>query len=270
MKRSKLNFIIDALMFILMMGLAGIGFLLEYVLVPGREVSRKYGVNADLYLFGLERNQWGEIHLILAFILLGLLILHIVLHWKAICVIFRSLVAQRGWRKVLTPVFVAVNLFLLTFFLFVEPEFRQFERGYGRGRYDVSSIKTEPAAAKRLLAEKMDETRKTEDMGVTDEIAVKGLQENLESQERGDQQDSGIDQETGQESMRERLDMVRGIYTLSTVAEAYDVPVNHIKQKLGLPESTSSSEKLGRLRNRYGFRMSDVERIIMEYRGGQE
>jgi len=35
--KSKLNFVIDAVMFLVLMAMAGLGFLMNYVLIPGKE-----------------------------------------------------------------------------------------------------------------------------------------------------------------------------------------------------------------------------------------
>jgi hypothetical protein len=40
--KSKINFIINALMFLCLMAMAGLGLLMKYVLVPGRMALVKY------------------------------------------------------------------------------------------------------------------------------------------------------------------------------------------------------------------------------------
>ena len=60
----------------------GTGFLIKYTLISGQERWDVYGRKVELYLLGLDRHQWGMIHLILGFVLMGLLIAHIVFHWK--------------------------------------------------------------------------------------------------------------------------------------------------------------------------------------------
>jgi hypothetical protein len=77
--KTKINFIIDALLFALMMAISGIGLLLRFVLVHGSRRWEIYGGNVDLYLWGWDRHQWGALHLLLGFIFLGLLVLYV---WK--------------------------------------------------------------------------------------------------------------------------------------------------------------------------------------------
>lgn len=88
MDKSKVNLIIDTLMFLCVMAITGIGLLMKYVLLPGKETAAVYGRKVDLFLFGMDRHQWGTIHLIIAFVLLGLLTLHVVLHWNMIVSIY--------------------------------------------------------------------------------------------------------------------------------------------------------------------------------------
>lgn len=88
MDKSKVNLIIDALLFLCVMAITGIGLLMKYVLLPGKETAAVYGRKVDLFLFGMDRHAWGRIHLIIAFVLLGLLTLHVVLHWNMIVSIY--------------------------------------------------------------------------------------------------------------------------------------------------------------------------------------
>ena len=276
MQKYKLNFTIDVLMLILMMGLAGIGFLLEYVLVHGQEIPAQYGMNVDLYLFGLDRHDWGDIHLIMAYILLGLLVLHILLHWKTICVSFKRIIPDVTPRKIITPIFVISNLFLLTFFLFFKPEFREFERGLGRGR-NISAAekqKEEPvhasSAAQEIKSLNTESSQTNTNPKYSGNIGRNTIQKSDSASVKFQEKLGYIEQVHSEEShIRENhskeLKMVRGMFTLGRVAEYYNVPVSYITEKLGLPSSTSHLEKLGKLRKEYGFRMSDVEKIIIEY-----
>jgi len=51
------------------------------------------------------------------------------------------------------------------------------------------------------------------------------------------------------------------------IAQKYNVPVNIIIEQLGIPKSSALNvQKLGRLRKMYGFKMTDIEKIIYEYR----
>ena len=87
--KSKLNLVIDAIMLVLLMAIAGLGFLIKYVLVPGYKRNALYQGDVELYFMGLTRHEWGSIHLWLSYVFLALMILHIFFHWKMITCIFR-------------------------------------------------------------------------------------------------------------------------------------------------------------------------------------
>ena len=106
--KVKLNFVIDALMFLCMTAIAGLGFLMKYVLLPGRESTIKYGRRVELSLFGLDRHDWGAIHLYLGFMLLALLVLHILLHWQMIPGLFIRLVDNSRQRSKIALVYVSL------------------------------------------------------------------------------------------------------------------------------------------------------------------
>ncbi len=50
-------------MFLCMMAIVGIGMLIKFILLPGKEAAVVYGRKVDLLLFGLDRHAWGTIHL---------------------------------------------------------------------------------------------------------------------------------------------------------------------------------------------------------------
>ena len=132
MNKAKLNFVIDALMFLCMTAIAGLGFLMKYVLLPGRESTIKYGRRVDLYLLGLDRHDWGAIHLYLGFSLLTLLVLHILLHWNIIPGLFAKLVVSARGRWKLALVYTALAAALLLFPFLISPEVKDGDAGQGR------------------------------------------------------------------------------------------------------------------------------------------
>jgi hypothetical protein len=134
MKKIDLNFIIDSLMFLVLMAMAGLGFLMKYTLPPGREVWVKYGRNVDLTWLGWDRHDWGGIHLYLGFIMLGLLALHLILHWNVIPTLFARLVPQPRFRTKVALVFVILALLLIYFPFLITPEVSE-RRGGGGGRH---------------------------------------------------------------------------------------------------------------------------------------
>lgn len=134
MEKQKLNFLIDALMFLCLMALAGLGFLMEYVLLPGRRAWAKYSRNVELTWLGWDRHDWGEIHLYLAFTLLGLLCLHLFLHWQMIPGLYARLVPDPQTRTRLAWAVLIVTVLLLAFPFLITPDVRERGRGGGRGR----------------------------------------------------------------------------------------------------------------------------------------
>lgn len=141
MNKPRLNFVIDAVMFLIMMALAGIGLLMKFVLIPGRERWAKYGRQVELYLFGWDRHDWGAIHFYLALTLLGVLILHIILHWSQIVGLFHRLITTPKTRTVVFWIFLLTALILIYFPFLVSPEVQDIGRGRGRG-WQRSSVET--------------------------------------------------------------------------------------------------------------------------------
>ncbi len=128
MDKSKVNLVIDALMFLCVMAIAGIGLLIKYVLLPGKETAAVYGRKVDLFLFGMDRHAWGRIHLVIAFVLLGLLALHVVLHWNMILSVYRKLIGSAVARRIVAITIFISGIFLVASPFFVKPEIQKSER----------------------------------------------------------------------------------------------------------------------------------------------
>jgi len=73
-KKSSWNAIVDALLVISLVSVAFIGVLMGFFIGRGRVPQ------AEKYLWGLHRHDWGDLHLIFSLILVGLVLLHFILH----------------------------------------------------------------------------------------------------------------------------------------------------------------------------------------------
>jgi len=78
MKRNTLNFVIDAITAMVMLGMIATGLLLRFVLPPGSGSRR--------VLWGWDRHDWGDLHFWLAVGIGAIIILHVALHWQWVCV----------------------------------------------------------------------------------------------------------------------------------------------------------------------------------------
>lgn len=97
MKRSSLNFTVDLVSFVNLLGLAFTGFIIKYVLPPGtggrgRDLHGGYGGEHIKDLWSMTRHQWGGIHFYLALLFVILMVVHIILHWTWIKNYFKSLI----------------------------------------------------------------------------------------------------------------------------------------------------------------------------------
>ena len=145
MDKSKLNFVIDALMFLCLMAMAGLGFLMKYHLPSGRDAWAKYGSNRQFSWLGWDRRDWGDIHLYLAFTLLSLLVLHVILHWQQILGLFQRLVPNPRQRYRIALIFLLLSLLLIYFPFLITPDSKARGRGGGGQRSQVGGALTLPA-----------------------------------------------------------------------------------------------------------------------------
>lgn len=227
--KGKINFIIDALMFILLAAITGLGLLMKYVLIPGKDRIAVFGRSVDLYFLGWDRHEWGGLHLILGFLMLGLLVLHIVLHWKAIQCLFRCLINTVKLRKLIVLGFSLISLFLFLFPFIVRIEIQDVKSG-SHSHHHIS------------------EHPSFETLGDDGESPV--------------QTTSGKHETAGQ--MHASIH-VQGRMTLAQVSAEYHVPVSVILSELDIHDPVSPNAQLGHLRRQYGFRMSQVENFIQQH-----
>jgi hypothetical protein len=137
MDKSKLNFIISALMFLCLMAMAGLGFLMKFVLLPGRKAMVEYGRPVELTYLGWDRHDWGDLHSYLAFALLSLLAFHLILHRKKLRGLFERLIPSPRMRTRLAFGFLIVCVLLAYFPFLITP--RVEDKG-GRGRRQRSEM----------------------------------------------------------------------------------------------------------------------------------
>jgi hypothetical protein len=139
MNKPRLNLLIDIVMTVLMAAVAGLGFLINWVLIPGEERPVVYGSRPDLYWLGLDRHDWGDVHLALGIALLALLVLHVALHWGQVVGIWRRMVASGVVRVVLALALLVLVIVLMVFPAFIQPEVVEDGHGEGRGRAQIGN-----------------------------------------------------------------------------------------------------------------------------------
>ncbi len=89
MARNTLNLLIDAVTFLLMLAMAATGLLMAFVLPPRS--------GHTLTLWGLDRHDWGDVHLWLAAALGVALLIHLAMHWSWVwCMVRRIVLRKEG------------------------------------------------------------------------------------------------------------------------------------------------------------------------------
>lgn len=223
-------------MLIVMTTIVGIGFLIKYVLVPGMEQNKLYGSDVELYYFGIDRHQWGTIHLYLGFILLFLLLLHIVFHWKQIVCIFKTMVFSRVWRIIFSSLLVIFTIVFGILPLFISPEVE--ERVTHNAHYHK--------AGKGYHSEDMQHKNKV--IVQPEEGQIQKIIPTKENKERNNHNShSGIE--------------IFGYMTINEVSAKHNIPAVDLASHLNLPVGKNNI-KLGRLKKQYRFELSELRDYI--------
>lgn len=227
MKRPMLNFAIDAVAFVAFIFLTTTGVLTRYLLPPG---SGRYAT-----LWGLNRHGWGDLHFWVAVALLGVLALHLTLHWRwVLCILKGQRAEASGYRVALGAVGLAGLLGLAALPLLAPVE----RIGVPRQGSDLSpSASPAPGAAQRVSAP----------------VA----------------QDASPASATTPEPMAPDIESIRGAMSLRQVEQSTGVPVAYLISRLGLPADIDPDERIGRIRKRYGVSPDAVRQAVSAYGAGR-
>lgn len=222
---QKINIIIDIAMFVLMLLLIAVGVLIRYALISGAERWVKYGKNVELTVGGMDRHEWGLIHLIIGILLIVLLIFHLVFHWSQMISMLKRLLPNTSVRVTVISSLLIIGVFIIASPILLPPKIGETISGYNNSlRHSDGYHETkEHSHAQENIAENH------------------SLHKNEEN----------------------KLN-IRGYNTLSEIAGQYNVPVEKLKAQLQIPGSISNNEKLGQLRRSYKFTMGDVENAVLK------
>ncbi len=92
MKKNTLKYVIDAALFLVVTTVAALGLLLGFIIPRGR--------GGREFFLGLNRHDWGDLHLSLALLLFILLPLHLWLNWTWIVQSSQRYLGPR-WKNIL-------------------------------------------------------------------------------------------------------------------------------------------------------------------------
>ncbi|MBL7110652.1 MAG: DUF4405 domain-containing protein [Bacteroidales bacterium] len=231
-----------------MMAIIGIGLLMKYELITGQERWIRYGRNVDITFWGMDRHEWGKIHLIIGLLLTGFLILHLILHWNSIIRFFRHYIVNRILRIAVVSLLVISGASLIIFPFIVNINVSELEYGYGHRQMNYSNSVSDTSIAHSQ--EKILQPERNRD---------------LISEPQDTHTDVHYLRRIKRQEIKSEIE-VKGYMTIRQVSEKYNVPANRIKEKLNIPLKTSDNERLGRMRQLYGFTMNDVRDAIVSER----
>ncbi len=288
MKRSNLNFVIDALLMLVLSAIIGIGFLLKYVLLTGRQKWEKLGANPDQTFLLLDRHQWGTVHLILGFIMAGLMVLHIYFHWCQIKVMYKCLMKNSGTRKIVAVPFILGCFFLIFYPFLISPTTHAIEQGGGYGKRALTGAHKAVSSGRRDSLQNGPETeevpasrrRGSQQTGYDPcQAAPAGRRDSRQSvpepqttmkngpaAEENATAGENHDHERGENRKLE----IRGYMTVGEVCAKYGISRKELCTRLGLDTVVGAELRMSTFRRRYGIRMSTVEEAILESKGAPE
>ena len=105
MRRSTITWVVDLAAFVGVVLLVATGFLMRYALPAGSGGLHGLGTGPRAaarpiaLILGLTRHEWGEVHFWIAVGVMGILALHLLMHWRWIVYVLRGEPTNAaGWR----------------------------------------------------------------------------------------------------------------------------------------------------------------------------
>jgi hypothetical protein len=251
MNRRRLNFVVDLISLLALLALIETGLILKFVLPPG---TGGRGGGPGLSLLDWTRHDWGDVHFWFAVGLVVLMLVHVVLHWGWLCGTVRRLfaadfAADEGGASARSETAYGVGFLLLVgillggLFWWGSTSVAEVKTGEGRGQGWRGGTGTGNEGGD----------------GVEERRGGHG--------EGGPGGRGAVPGSRPAHAGGELNPQVRGSMTLREVEQATGVPVAVILRELGLPADTSADERLGQLRQTYGFEMETVRTIVQRFSG---
>jgi hypothetical protein len=96
LRRITVNFIVDFVSFLDLLGLIFTGIIIRYILPPGtggrgQELHGGQGAGRVKDFWTMTRHEWGDVHFYMVVVFIVLMLIHLFLHWTWIKCYIKSL-----------------------------------------------------------------------------------------------------------------------------------------------------------------------------------
>lgn len=225
-KRTRNNFIIDAIGYMSFWVLISTGILMKYYLLPGRG----RGANDPTSIMGLGRHDWGDVHFWASIIFAAAIVIHLVLHWNWIAGVFQKALHASS-KKVLIPALTLPILLAFSPLLGTQ--------GFGGDEDQVPQRRGRGAMVQTA---------------------------NLPSSPFTVNADAHASENIGGETEANDINgfKIRGRTTLQEIEQGTGVTVQEIIIAMDLPDDIQNNERISLIKEKYGFEMDKFRETIKQ------
>jgi uncharacterized membrane protein len=249
--KKKLNLIIDALLMILFGMLAGGGFLVYYVLLPGQEAKQIYGPFKELSFWGLDRHEWASIHLIISFVFIGMVFLHIIFHWKMVCNMTKSFIGKLSSLWIIW-IIIIVTVLIAIFPFFIKPEITEREsKNYGR-KWNIEHQK-----------QRYNDRTQVNQENVELKYVEQGTQSIAKAHSESKSEVKAHSDVSKKHDYSELEEQIKGSQTLAEACKILNIDADELCKKLKISAS-EKNERLGRIKRNYNLQMTDIKDVMIK------
>lgn len=223
LRKPQVNFFIDSLAFVFFVFLVITGILLHYLLPPGSGQST---------MLGLSRHDWGYLHFLTSIGLFSILSIHLLLHWKWIACMIKGKPQESSGHRAALGIIGMLALLTLSLTILLQPV----ENKNLNNRINAPSSRDNNTDKPEINYDKTNI--------ISNENKINSWRTNDTTE------------------LRLRNIQITGSMTLLEVANLTKIPIDYFVEKLNLKNESDKNENLGRLGKQYGFKVSDVRKLI--------
>ena len=122
--KNLIHRVLNLLLYIAFCAMVGTGLLMAYRLPPGSRGGR------GLTVLGMDRHEWGDVHLWISYIVVAAVIAHLGMNWTWL----KKIAASMKLLRLLGGLLVGIVIIVVLLVLPVTANNRQLPRNQGHGR----------------------------------------------------------------------------------------------------------------------------------------
>ncbi len=168
LRKKTWNIWIDTLSYAAFVVLAMTGIIMYFILPPGS--------GKGMTIWNLDRHEWGDIHFWAAVSFFGLLVVHLILHWKWIVSVLKGTPRTASRSRFLLGATGLIAIILISLAPILSPVQKDGKRGHGAENHATTQARSDDEHEDQRIKGSLTLTEVTELSGIPMEVIIDFLE----------------------------------------------------------------------------------------------